>query len=147
MAEHPVDAGMPLVMTQLIAGVSPAWLVILPLPTPVAPLMTFTENGPLRNLAVTLRFTDIVTLQLPVPLQVDQDLNEWPLTGVAVRVTTMPCENCALQPVVAATPVVMVQLIPAGLDLTTPFPVPVPRTVRVWRTVVARSGAAGSGES
>jgi hypothetical protein len=109
--------------------------------------MTVTENGPLRNLAVTLRFTDIVTLQLPVPLHADQDLNEWPLAGLAVSVTTTPCENCALQPVAAATPAVMVQLIPAGLELTTPFPVPVPTSVRVWRTVVARSGAEGSGES
>jgi hypothetical protein len=134
-------------MTQLIAGVSPAWLVTLPLPTPVVPLMTLRVKGPLRNFAVTLRFTDIVTLQVPVPLQADQDLNEWPLAGVAVRVTTVPWVKLAWHPVAAATPAVMVQLIPEGLEVTTPFPVPVPRTVRVWNTVVARSGSAGWGES
>lgn len=67
-------AGVPLVIAQAIAGVSPAWVVTVPLPVP--PPVIFTVNGPLRNRAVTLRLTDIVTRQVPVPVHApDQSLN------------------------------------------------------------------------
>jgi hypothetical protein len=41
------------------------------------------------------------------------------------------------QPAVAATPAVMRQLIPAGLEVTTPFPVPWPDTLNRWLTAAA----------
>jgi hypothetical protein len=49
LAEHPVEAGVPLVITQLMAGVSPGWLVTLPLPTPAFPLVILMRKGPFRN--------------------------------------------------------------------------------------------------
>ena len=128
--------GAPLVMTQLMAGVRPAWLRTLPFPVPTPPAMRI-RNGPSRNRASTLRLTDIVTVQVPVPLQLrSQPLKEWPDLGVAVRVTPAPWLNGALQPVAPTAPLVMVQLIPAGDDLTVPSPVPLPRTVSV---LVARA--------
>src|SRR5690348_14824096 len=48
-----------------------------------------------------------------------------------------------MHPLVAATPPVMVQLIPAGEEVTTPLPVPVPVTVRVFFTTTAKSGSVG----
>src|SRR5687768_8972759 len=38
LAEQPVAAGVPPAITQSIAGVSPGWLVTLPLPAPWVPL-------------------------------------------------------------------------------------------------------------
>jgi len=88
-------------------------------------------KGPLRNFAETVRAEFITTLQVPVPVQAPpQPTNEWPLAELAVRVTVTPWLNKAVQPVVPAVPAVMVQLIPAGLDLTTPLPVPRPEIVR-----------------
>ena len=92
-------------------------------------------NGPSRNRASTLRLTDIVTLQVPVPVHLrSQPLKEWPDFGVAVRVTVAPWLNCALHPVAATTPFVTVQLMPVGEDLTVPSPVPLPRIVSVLVT-------------
>jgi len=65
-----------------------------------------------------------VTVQEPVPeqpplLQPPKD----PVVGVAVRVTTAPAEKLAVQ--------FLVQLIPAGVLVTVPFPHPAKLTVRV----------------
>ena len=45
--------------------------------------------------------------------------------------------NWAVQPVAAATPLVIVQLIPAGLEVTVPLPVPPPEMVRALTVVAA----------
>ena len=53
-----------------------------------------------------------------------------------------------MHPVAAATPTVMAQLIPAGLEVTTPLPEPLPETVRAFLMVVtAGSSPVGSGVS
>jgi len=136
-------------MTQLIAGVRPGWLFTVPLPVPVVPPEILIVNGPLRNRASTARSAVIDTLQVPVPAQEpNHPRNECPLFGMAVRVTTTPSLNCALHPVAAAVPAVTVHLIPAGLEVTTPSPVPLPVTVRVLSAAVtADSSSVGLGES
>jgi hypothetical protein len=150
LAEQPVAAAVPLVITQSIAGVSPGWLVTRPLPAPRVPLTIRMVNGPLRKRAAAVRLTVIDTWQVPLPVHaLDQVLNAWPARGTGVSVTTVPRVNWALHPVVAATPAVMVQLIPAGLEVTTPLPLPPPPfTVSVLRTTIAASsGSVGSGVS
>jgi hypothetical protein len=52
------------------------------------------------------------------------DVSNTPLGAVA-------CENVAEQPVVPATPFVIVQLIPVGVLLTVPLPLPRPTTLIV----------------
>src|SRR5712671_1513654 len=60
LAEQPVVAGVPLVILQLIAGVSPACVVTVPVPTPGVPPEIATVKGPLRNRAWTVRSADMV---------------------------------------------------------------------------------------
>ncbi|MBI3325008.1 MAG: hypothetical protein HYZ92_06975 [Candidatus Omnitrophica bacterium] len=76
------------------------------------------------NVAVTLRLVVIETVQLvAVPLQLpDQPPKVEPEAVLAVRVTEVPLAKLALQ--------VLPQLIPAGLLVTVPLPVPVLETVR-----------------
>jgi hypothetical protein len=136
-AEHPVSAGLPLVIRQLMTGLRPAWLVTLPFPVPTPPLMVIL-NGPLRNRASAVRLTDASVEQVPVPVQVrNHPRKAWDAFGVAVRVTFVPRVKAALHPLAAAAPFVMVQLMPAGLDLTVPSPVPLPSTVMVRVTTAA----------
>ena len=45
--------------------------------------------------------------------------------------TVWPWGKALVQPVEAAWPLVMVQLMPVGVDFTTPLPVLEPETVRV----------------
>jgi hypothetical protein len=62
-------------------------------------------------------FPLIVTLQAPVPLHApDQPPNVEAYPGASVSVTTVPAENVAWH--------VVPQLIPAGLLLTEPVPLP-----------------------
>jgi hypothetical protein len=69
----------------------------------------------LTNIAVADVAADSVTVQAPEPAQEpDQPLKLKPLAGVAVRVTAVFALNIALQ--------VLVQLIPAGDDVTVPDP-------------------------
>ena len=122
-------------MTQLIAGVRPAWLFTVPVPVP-DPAEILIVKGPLRNCAETVRATVMVTLQVPVPLQAfPQAANECPDAGVAVNLTTRPLSKSAEHPAVANTPAVILQLIPSGTDFTTPFPVPRPVMLSRYRTV------------
>ena len=83
------------------------------------------------KLAVTLRDWVILTVQLPVPLQApDHPLKECPLAGVAVSVTLVPLAKLVLH-VPLVLPAEMEQLIPLGLDVTDPVPVPLPPRVSV----------------
>jgi hypothetical protein len=67
--------------------------------------------------ADTVVFPLIVTLQAPVPLQApDQPANVEADPGASVRVTTVPAANMYWH--------VVPQLMPAGLLLTEPAPVP-----------------------
>src|SRR5436309_2609295 len=82
-----------------------------------------------KKVAVTGWAALIVTTQIPVPLHPAplQPLNTDPLAGVAVSVTDVPLANDALQ--------VAPQLIPTGLLVTVPPPLPVLVTVRVYNCV------------
>jgi hypothetical protein len=83
------------------------------------------------KLAVTVRDWVMLTVQPPVPLQApDQPVNECPLAGVGVSVTLVPSVKLALH-VPLVLPPEIEQLIPLGLDVTEPFPVPLPPTVSV----------------
>ncbi len=86
--------------------------------------MWFEPLLPLK-LAVTFWSALIVTVQVPLPLQAPlQPLNVWALTGVSASVTCWPVEKLALHP----TTLPVVQLIPAGVEVTVPEPVPVKLT-------------------
>jgi hypothetical protein len=77
------------------------------------------------NVAVTLRADVMETVQVEVPLHApDQPENVEPVAAVAVRVTLVPDAKEAEQ--------VAPQLIPAGLDVTVPDPVPAFVTVSVY---------------
>jgi hypothetical protein len=88
--EQPVAAVDPLVMVQLIRGVSVAWLLTVPLPPPGV-LVILTLNGPLRNVALTVRLAFILIVQVPVPVHgKPQPPKACPLAGLAVSVTLAP---------------------------------------------------------
>jgi hypothetical protein len=93
-------------------------LVTEPLPLPDSATVSC---GPLEaavlNVAVTEVADATMMLQVPVPLHApDQPANVEPVAGVAVRVTAVPAVKLALH--------VWPQLIPAGVLLTVPEPVP-----------------------
>jgi hypothetical protein len=76
------------------------------------------------KVAVTEVAAFTVTVHVPVPLHAPlQPVNVEAPSGAAVRVTTVPESNGALH--------VVPQLIPAGLEVTVPFPVPALLTERV----------------
>lgn len=87
---------------------------------PVPATWTFNTGGPweLSNVAVTCSLAASVTVQVAsVPLHAPaHPTNDEPVVAVAVRVTTVPGLKLALH----ACP----QLIPDGLLLTLPLPVP-----------------------
>jgi len=97
-------------------------------PVPVPSVATSSVLfGTLRvNWAVTEVAAVIDTTHVPVPEHPppDQPVNVEPVEGVAVRVTEVPK--------VKVVEHVAPQVIPAGLELTEPEPVPVVATVRVW---------------
>src|SRR2546428_11767983 len=82
-----------------------------------------------KKVAVTDWAAFIVTTQLPVPLHPAplQLPNTDPLAGTAVKVTCVPLANAALH--------IAPQLIPAGLLVTVPLPLPVFVTVRMYNCV------------
>jgi hypothetical protein len=84
------------------------------------------ETGPAVNVAVQLRAADIVTLPSVQSASPDHPPKLAPARGVAVSATTCPEANDALQ----VTP----QLMPAGLLVTVPLPVPIFVRVRVLGT-------------
>src|SRR5215471_15709798 len=77
------------------------------------------------KVAVTLRACVMLTVHRPVPLHPSplQPVKREPLSGVAVSVTLVPWSKAALH--------VLPQLIPTGLLVTVPLPVPALLTVRV----------------
>jgi hypothetical protein len=76
------------------------------------------------KVAVTARAALIVTLQVPVPVQLPlQPVKVAPLVGTAVKVTTVPLVNAAAH--------VAPHAMPAGVLVTVPLPVPEPVTVKV----------------
>jgi hypothetical protein len=78
----------------------------------------------LSNRAVTERAAAIVTVQLPLPEQApDQPLKDDPAEVVAASVTVVPCLKACAQ--------VEPQLIPAGLEVTVPDPLPALANVSV----------------
>jgi len=95
-------------------------------PDPLPLLETFTLNVCKVKVAVTEVAAVIETTHVPVPEHPppDQPVNVEPVEGVAVRVTEVPK--------VKVVEHVAPQVIPAGLELTEPEPVPVVATVRVW---------------
>jgi hypothetical protein len=81
-------------------------------------------HSSLVNFTVTDRAWFIITVQAPVPEQAsDQPEKTEPAAGVAVRVTLVPKRKLREQ--------VGEQLIPSGLELTVPEPVPDLLTVKV----------------
>jgi len=116
-------------VVQLIAGLNPAWLVIVPLPLPAG--VTVSVYVALLNVAVTLSAALIVTVHVPVPLHAAFPLhpaNVLPLPAVAVSVTTVPLTKFAEH--------VLGHAMPEGLLVTEPVPVPASVTLNAKLVVV-----------
>jgi hypothetical protein len=107
-------------------------LVTVPTPLPAGTTDSM-KLGMTLKVAVTLRAVLIVTTQVPVPLHPppDQPVKPDPELAEAVRVTAVPKANDALHLLLLA-----LQLIPAGLLVICPAPVPASATVRVSVTAV-----------
>lgn len=112
-------------LAQLIAGLSPVWLVTAPTPLPAS----VTVNAKLAvvlKVAVTACAAFIVTTQLPVPLHAPlHPANVEPSDAVGVNVTAVPVLKVDEQPTVDPVS----QAIPAGVLITPPSPVPAVVTV------------------
>jgi hypothetical protein len=91
------------------------------------------------NAAVTVAAADIVTAQVPVPLQPPplQPSNVAPAPGVAISCTLVPAGYVAVQ----SAP----QLMPGGVDVTSPPPVPVVTTVKAYAAVHALAAQSSPG--
>ena len=106
-------------------------LVTVPVPDALepelgCPIVTVSVKlgGGRLNVAVTDSAAFIVMTQLPVPLHAPlQPANTEPVTGAAVSVTTVPLVKLAEHP--------LPQLIPVGLLVTLPAPVPARDTLSV----------------
>jgi hypothetical protein len=101
-------------------------LVIVPAPVPALWTVSWKEVGGGGALAVNVAVTEVslvkVTLHVPIPLQApDQPANVEVAFGAAVSVTIVPLAKLALH--------VVPQLIPEGLLVTFPAPVPALWTV------------------
>ena len=106
---------MPIIPPTRGSNPAPGLMAHPPPPPPV---------GARVNVAVTLRAWVRLTVQVPVPLHPSplQPVKVEPRAAVAVRVTLVPKSKAALH--------VVPQLIPAGLLVTVPLPVPAWLTVR-----------------
>jgi hypothetical protein len=98
-------------------------------PVPLPALLTVNVRGNSVKVAVTLLAAVIDTVQGAVPGQplIDHPVNVEPLLGAAVSVTSRPSSKAAAH--------VGPQLIPAGLDVTVPAPLPSLLTVSVYWSV------------
>ena len=98
-------------------------LVMVPAPVPARETLKTGSGTTALKVAVTDAFAVRVRLHGLVPEQApDQPLKVNPAAGVAVSVTLVPLANDAVQ--------VVPQLIPLGLLVTVPLPVPASVTVR-----------------
>jgi phage tail protein X len=115
---------------QVLGQVIPLGLLVtLPDPVPANVTESAKVVAEVLNVAVTDLAALIVTLQVPVPLQAPlQPAKVDPAAAAAVKVTTVPLLKFALQ--------VLGQVIPLGLLVTLPLPVPAKVTERV--SAVAR---------
>jgi hypothetical protein len=105
-------------------------LVITPPPVPAGETVRGYAPAIPPNVAVTDALPVKVTTHVDVPLQApDHPVNVEPDEGAAVSVITVPLLNAALQ--------VVPQLIPVGLLVTDPVPVPARVTVSMgcWTTI------------
>jgi len=92
-------------------------LVTVPVPVPASCTVMRTPDEVKLNVAVTEAAAVSVKVHVPVPLHApDQPANVEPVPGVAVSVTAVPTAMLPLH--------VVPQLIPAGLLVTAPAPVP-----------------------
>jgi hypothetical protein len=98
-------------------------------PPPVPALPTVRAYWILVNVAVTDAAALIITVQFPVPVHAPlQPVKVELASGIAVRVTTVPAVNSALQ--------VVPQVIPVGEEVTVPPPVPVLVTLKLYWILV-----------
>src|SRR5439155_14989 len=110
---------------QVAPQVMPAGLLVT-VPAPAPALETVSTRAGVK-VAVTVVAAEIVTVQAPVPEQPPplQPVKVEPAAGAAVSVTAVPLAKLAEQ--------VAPQVIPAGLLVTVPVPVPALETV--WAKV------------
>src|SRR5438093_10969559 len=91
---------------------------LVTVPTPVPALVTVRAKLGTSNVAVTVVAADRVTVHEPVPVQPPplQPLKVDPAAGVAVSVTAVPLGQLAAE--------LVPHVIPAGVLVTIPLPVP-----------------------
>src|SRR5262245_23485840 len=125
----PLSKGAEQVLPQLIPA---GFEVTVPLPEPsrVTERVNCVPPEVTPKRANTVVFAVRVRVQVPVPVQPPpvQPSKMEPVAGVAVRVTGVPLSKDAEQ--------VVPQLIPGGLEVTAPMPVPSRITERVKRVAV-----------
>ena len=119
------DVPLAKLAVQVVGQLMPAGLLrIVPLPAPLSVTVSVICGGVVLNVAVTLVLALRVTAQVPVPVQApDQPAKVEPVLAAAVNVTGVPLAKLALQ--------MVPQLIPAGILVTAPAPVPPSATVSV----------------
>lgn len=115
---------------QVLGQMMPAGLLLTePVPVPAKVTESAKVVTDVLKVAVTASAALMVTLQVPVPEQAPlQPAKVDPVAGVAVRVTTVPLLKLALQ--------VPGQVMPLGLLLTVPVPVPARVTLKAKVTVL-----------
>src|SRR5258708_20875711 len=92
-------------------------LVTVPVPVPLFVVVRVNAGVPAVKVAVMASAEFTVSGQVPVPVQAPlQPANVDPGSGVAIRVSCLPCASCMLQ--------VVPHTNPDGDDVTTPVPVP-----------------------
>src|SRR5258708_5519419 len=92
-------------------------LVTVPVPVPLFVVVRVNAGVPAVKVAVMASAEFTVSGQVPVPVQAPlQPANVDPGSGVAIRVSCLPCASCMLQ--------VVPHTNPDGDDVTTPVPEP-----------------------